>query len=71
MRNNLKHLKIFAFTHHKLEVVKIGLLHIEAEDQAARLKRKETKEILLGKTERLYTKLRNLRRKSQKRKQHV
>ena len=39
MRNNLKHLKIFAFTHHKLDVVKIGLLHIEAEDQAARLKR--------------------------------
>ena len=38
MRNNLKHLKIFAFTHHKLDVVKIGLLHIETEDQAARLR---------------------------------
>jgi len=42
-----------------------------ARSTAARLKRRETKEILLGKTERLYTKLRNLRRKSQKRKQHV
>ena len=38
MRNNLKHLKIFAFTHRKLDVVKIGLLHIEPLDQAARLK---------------------------------
>ena len=39
MGNNLKHLKIFAFTHRKLDVVKIGLLHIEPVDQAARLKR--------------------------------
>ena len=38
MGNNLKHLKIFAFTHRKLDVVKIGLLHIEPLDQAARLK---------------------------------
>jgi len=42
-----------------------------ARSQAARAKRKERKEILLGKTERLYTKLRNLRRKSQKRKNNV
>ncbi len=42
-----------------------------ARSTAARLKRKETKGILLEKTERLYTKLRNLRRKSQKRKQNV
>jgi hypothetical protein len=42
-----------------------------ARSQAARAKRKERKEILLGKTERLYTKLRNLRRKSQKRKHNV
>ena len=39
MGNNLKHLKIFAFTHRKLDVVKIGLLHIEPNEQAARLKR--------------------------------
>ncbi len=38
MRNNLKHLKIFAFTHHKLDVAKIGLLHIETEDQAAKMR---------------------------------
>ena len=37
MRNNLKHLKIFAFTHRKLDVVKIGLLHIEPNEQGARL----------------------------------
>ncbi len=39
MRNNLKHLKIFAFTHHKLDVAKIGLLHIEAENQSAKMRR--------------------------------
>ena len=39
MRNNLKHLKIFAFTHRKLDVVKIGLLHIEPNEQGARLNR--------------------------------
>ena len=38
MRNNLKHLKIFAFTHHKLDVAKIGLLHIETEDQATKMR---------------------------------
>jgi glutamyl-tRNA reductase len=37
MKNNLKHLKIFAFTHRKLDVVKIGLLHIEPSEQALRL----------------------------------
>ena len=37
MGNNLKHLKIFAFTHRKLDVVKIGLLHIEPDDQANRI----------------------------------
>ena len=35
--NNLKHLKIFAFTHRKLDVVKIGLLHIEPDDQELRI----------------------------------
>ena len=39
MRNNLKHLKIFAFTHRNLDVVKIGLLHIEPNEQGARLSR--------------------------------
>jgi hypothetical protein len=38
-----------------------------ARSEAARARRKERKEILLGKTERLYTKLRNLRRKAKKR----
>ena len=37
MKNNLKHLKIFAFTHRKLDVVKIGLLHIEPSEQTSRL----------------------------------
>ena len=38
MGNNLKHLKIFAFTHRKLDVAKIGLLHIEPDDQAQRIR---------------------------------
>ena len=42
-----------------------------ARSQAARAKRRERKEILLGRTERLYTKLRNLRRKTQKRNKNV
>lgn len=37
-----------------------------ARSEAARARRKERKEIMLGKTERLYSKLRNLRRKLKK-----
>ena len=39
MRNNLKHLRIFAFTHRKFDVAKIGLLHIEPEAQSSRISR--------------------------------
>jgi len=42
-----------------------------ARSQAARVRRREKKEILLSRTERLYTKLRNLRRKTQKRNKNV
>jgi len=38
-----------------------------AKSEAARARRKERKEIMLSTTERLYTKLRNLRKKSKKR----
>ena len=42
-----------------------------ARSEAARAKRKERKTIMLSKTERLYSKLRNLRKKTQKRKTDV
>ena len=38
-----------------------------AKSDAARVRRKERKNIMFSKTKRLYTKLRNLRKKSQKR----
>ena len=37
-----------------------------ARSEAARARRKERKQIMLEKTDRLYTKLRNLRRKAKK-----
>ena len=43
MGNNLKHLKIFAFTHRKLDVVKIGLLHIEPDEQRKRIRSAKNK----------------------------